>query len=149
LHFILSVSNETYSNATSLDNLRNNVLGAGAYDPVSPGDIPPAQDAGRLPHGQDGAHTTSIHTTTHYSPSKGGASNGTYGANGERRANAAFVLLARNGDLNGVVQSMKQMEDRFNKRYNYPYVFLNEEPFDDAFKKCVRAPGWSRVPAAG
>ena len=25
------------------------------------------------------------------------------------------------------------MEDRFNSKYNYPYVFLNDEPFDDDF----------------
>jgi hypothetical protein len=46
-------------------------------------------------------------------------------------------MLARNGDLPGVAKSMKQMEDRFNKRFRYPYVFLNEEPFSDQFKKCV------------
>jgi alpha 1,2-mannosyltransferase len=46
-------------------------------------------------------------------------------------------MLARNGDLPGVVKSMKQMEDRFNKRFRYPYVFLNEEPFTDQFKECV------------
>ena len=28
-------------------------------------------------------------------------------------------------------------EDRFNKKYNYPYVFLNEEPFSEQFKQCV------------
>lgn len=26
-------------------------------------------------------------------------------------------------------------EDRFNKEFKYPYVFLNEEPFSDEFKK--------------
>lgn len=52
-----------------------------------------------------------------------------------RKANAAYVLLARNSDLPGVVSSMKQMEDRFNKKFQYPYVFLNEEPFSDDFKK--------------
>lgn len=52
-----------------------------------------------------------------------------------RKANAAFVILARNGDLNGVMKSMKQMEDRFNKRFQYPYVFLNEEQFSEDFKK--------------
>lgn len=52
-----------------------------------------------------------------------------------RKANAAFVVLARNGDLKGILASMKQMEDRFNKKYNYPWVFLNEEPFSDDFKK--------------
>lgn len=46
-------------------------------------------------------------------------------------------MLARNGDLPGVVESLKQMEDRFNKRFRYPYVFLNEEAFTDQFKECV------------
>jgi alpha 1,2-mannosyltransferase len=46
-------------------------------------------------------------------------------------------MLARNGDLPGVVKSLKQMEDRFNKRFRYPYVFLNEEPFTDQFKEFV------------
>jgi alpha 1,2-mannosyltransferase len=47
------------------------------------------------------------------------------------------LVLARNGDLNGVVSSMKQLEDRFNKQFHYPYVFLNELPFEDNFKKYV------------
>jgi alpha 1,2-mannosyltransferase len=55
----------------------------------------------------------------------------------DRRANATIVMLARNGDLPGVVKSLKQMEDRFNKRFRYPYVFLNEEPFTDQFKEFV------------
>ncbi|KAF8522291.1 glycosyltransferase family 15 protein [Hysterangium stoloniferum] len=53
----------------------------------------------------------------------------------ERKARAAFVILARNGDLQGVLSSMKQMEDRFNKKFQYPYVFLNEVAFTDEFKK--------------
>lgn len=52
-----------------------------------------------------------------------------------RKANAAFVVLARNGDLQGVMSSMKQMEDRFNRKYQYDWVFLNEEPFSDTFKE--------------
>lgn len=46
-------------------------------------------------------------------------------------------MLARNSDLKGIIKSMKQMEDRFNKKFKYPYVFLNEEPFNDKFKECV------------
>lgn len=46
-------------------------------------------------------------------------------------------MLARNSDLDGIVMSMKQMEDRFNKKFLYPYVFLNEEAFTEKFKKCV------------
>ena len=52
-----------------------------------------------------------------------------------RRANATFVVLARNSDISGVMQSMKQAEDRFNKEFRYPWVFLNEEPFNEEFIK--------------
>lgn len=73
------------------------------------------------------------------SPQQENSGSGTWneatGSNGTR-ANAAFVVLARNSDLKGIVSSMKQMEDRFNKKYNYPWVFLNDEPFSDEFKKC-------------
>ncbi|KAK7054875.1 hypothetical protein VNI00_003338 [Paramarasmius palmivorus] len=55
----------------------------------------------------------------------------------ERRANATFVLLARNTDVNGVASSMQSVEDRFNKHYNYPWVLLNDEPFTDDFKKRI------------
>lgn len=52
-----------------------------------------------------------------------------------RRANATLVMLARNKELEEVVFSMKQLEDRFNKKFNYPWVFLNDEPFTEEFKK--------------
>jgi alpha 1,2-mannosyltransferase len=45
------------------------------------------------------------------------------------------VILARNSDLAGTVRSIREIEDRFNRRYRYPYVFLNDEPFDDKFKE--------------
>lgn len=32
-----------------------------------------------------------------------------------RRANATFVFLCRNGDIDGVIRSIQSMEDRFNK----------------------------------
>lgn len=53
------------------------------------------------------------------------------------RANATFVILCRNSDLDGVIQSVRSVEDRFNREHGYPYVFLNEEPFDDQFKRYV------------
>ena len=53
----------------------------------------------------------------------------------QRRANATFVVLARNNDLEGVVEAVRQMEDRFNKKYKYPWVLLNEEPFTNNFKR--------------
>ena len=54
-----------------------------------------------------------------------------------RKANATMVMLARNSDLDGVIKSVRDAEDRFNRRAGYPWVFLNEEPFSDEFKKCV------------
>lgn len=57
-----------------------------------------------------------------------------------QRANATFVILCRNSDLNGAVRSIRDIEDRFNRKYRYPYVFLNEEPFTEEFKECVLVP---------
>ena len=54
-----------------------------------------------------------------------------------RKANATFVILARNSDLKSIIDSIKQNEDRFNRKFGYPYVFLNEEPFSEEFKRSV------------
>lgn len=54
------------------------------------------------------------------------------------RANASFVMLARNSELDDVVKSMKSMERRFNQWFNYPWVFLNDVEFDEKFKETVQ-----------
>ncbi|KAK4076706.1 CAZyme family GT15 [Trichoderma aggressivum f. europaeum] len=54
------------------------------------------------------------------------------------RANAAFVVLARNKEIDGVIQSIKSVERHFNRWYHYPYVFLNDADFDENFKATVR-----------
>ncbi|KAF8886687.1 nucleotide-diphospho-sugar transferase [Gymnopilus junonius] len=51
-----------------------------------------------------------------------------------RRANATFLILCRNDQLWDTVHSVREIEDRFNHIYHYPYVFLNEVPFTDEFK---------------
>ncbi|TFK76428.1 glycosyl transferase [Pluteus cervinus] len=56
-----------------------------------------------------------------------------------RRANATFVFLCKNDELGKVLTSIQQMEDRFNKKYQYPWVLLNDKPFTKQFKKRVRA----------
>jgi len=53
------------------------------------------------------------------------------------RANAAFVVLARNKELEGVVQSIKSIERHFNRWFHYPYVFLNDGDFEQSFKDTV------------
>lgn len=56
-----------------------------------------------------------------------------------RRANAALVMLARNHELPAVLSAMKQVEDRFNKRFRYPWVLLNEVRFSKTFVEATRA----------
>lgn len=52
---------------------------------------------------------------------------------------ATFVSLARNTDLNALLDSIRQVEDRFNGKYQYDWVFLNDKPFDDTFKAVTTA----------
>ncbi|ORX70760.1 putative mannosyltransferase [Linderina pennispora] len=53
------------------------------------------------------------------------------------RTSAAFVILTRNKDLKDLRETLVQLEDRFNRKYHYPYVFLNNEPFSDEFKEKI------------
>ncbi|ODV98483.1 hypothetical protein PACTADRAFT_38092, partial [Pachysolen tannophilus NRRL Y-2460] len=53
------------------------------------------------------------------------------------RENGVFFSLVRNSDLYGILRSIRQVEDRFNKRYHYDWVFANDKPFTLDFKKIV------------
>ena len=53
------------------------------------------------------------------------------------KVNATFVTLARNSDIWDIVVSIKQIEERFNGRYHYDWVFLNDKEFDNTFKRVV------------
>jgi len=53
------------------------------------------------------------------------------------RENAAFVVLARNKELPGVLDSIKSVERHFNRWFHYPYVFLNNEEFNSTFKETI------------
>ena len=59
-------------------------------------------------------------------------------ASGERM-NATFVTLARNEDLWEILKSIRSVEDRFNRKFNYDWVFLNDKEFNDEFKKMTSA----------
>lgn len=104
----MSFSHEGYGKATSISKIKEQIIGHG-YNP--PYKTPVPED---------------YYAPTNLSWPHAG-----------RRANATIVMLARNGDLPGIIKSMKQLEDRFNKKFHYPYVFLNEEPFSDKFKQYV------------
>ena len=53
------------------------------------------------------------------------------------RANATLLMLARNSDVDDAVRAVRELEDRFNHKYRYPWVFLNEQAFSDDFKRYV------------
>ena len=50
------------------------------------------------------------------------------------RPKAAIISLVRNEELDGILQSMTQLEWHWNKRYNYPWMFFSETPFTEDFK---------------
>ncbi|ODV85624.1 glycosyltransferase family 15 protein [[Candida] arabinofermentans NRRL YB-2248] len=53
------------------------------------------------------------------------------------RANATLTVLVRNKELLKVISTIKQIESKFNNKYHYPYVFLNDEKFTDKFKERI------------
>ncbi|UPX18902.1 alpha 1,2-mannosyltransferase 2.4.1 [Ascochyta rabiei] len=55
------------------------------------------------------------------------------------RMNATFVTLARNQDVWEIAKSIRHVEDRFNRKFNYDWVFLNDDDFNDEFKKVTSA----------
>ncbi|KAJ2030362.1 hypothetical protein IWW57_001230, partial [Coemansia sp. S610] len=59
-------------------------------------------------------------------------------AEGER-VNAAIVALVRNSELDGLRKSIRMFEDRFNRRYKYPYVLLNDQNFTQEFRDGIAA----------
>lgn len=105
LHWILSLTHEQYSKATSLSTITS--------------------------------HLTTGASSDHYNLVDSYRLDGSEPLSPGRRANATFVILARNSNLDGTVRSVREIEDRFNQYHGYPYVFLNEEPFSDEFKKRV------------
>lgn len=50
------------------------------------------------------------------------------------RPRAALISLVRNEELEGIVQSMRQLEYHWNHKYQYPWIFFNEQPFSETFK---------------
>lgn len=50
-------------------------------------------------------------------------------------ANATIIALVRNHEAQGIILTIKRFEKSFNNKFNYPYTFINDEPFSDRFKK--------------
>ncbi|AAS51968.1 ADR048Wp [Eremothecium gossypii ATCC 10895] len=52
---------------------------------------------------------------------------------------AAFVVLAREEDLWSLVTSIRHVEDRFNARYHYDWVFVGATPLSEKFQTVTRS----------
>lgn len=60
---------------------------------------------------------------------------------------AAFFALVRNKELSGLLSTIHDIETYFNDHplHHYPYVFVNDVPFTNRFKRHVRAATKSKV----
>lgn len=55
------------------------------------------------------------------------------------RENAVLFTLARNKEVAALARTVQSFEDRFNRKFHYPWVFANNEPFSDQFKRQMTA----------
>lgn len=56
----------------------------------------------------------------------------------KRGEKAAILLLARDGDLEALLPTLANFEDKFNAKFRYPYVFLNEDTLSRDFQAGIR-----------
>lgn len=45
----------------------------------------------------------------------------------------------RNEELDGMIQSMRDLERTWNHKFNYPWTFFNDVPFTEEFKQKTQA----------
>jgi hypothetical protein len=57
------------------------------------------------------------------------------GEDDRAKGKAAIIALVRNSELREMAQSMRELEETFNRKFKYPWIFFNDEPFDDKFKR--------------
>jgi len=50
-------------------------------------------------------------------------------------------MLTNSWEMDGALRVVSEVEERFNRKFNYPWIFLNDEPFSDEFERYV-----ARVP---
>ncbi|EOB14274.1 Glycolipid 2-alpha-mannosyltransferase [Nosema bombycis CQ1] len=55
------------------------------------------------------------------------------------KENAVILILCRNSDLENIRDTIINFEDMFNKQFQYPYVFLNDDDFTPSFKKTIES----------
>ena len=51
----------------------------------------------------------------------------------EQVINACIIILVHNWDYGSLVGTITDLERNFNHKYHYPYIILNDEPYEDYF----------------
>ena len=66
-----------------------------------------------------------------------------YFRNKGKRPKACFYALTRNSEMEQLMITIRQVQRRFNDKYKYDWVLLNDVPFTDEFKREIQsaAPG--------
>lgn len=54
-----------------------------------------------------------------------------------KRESAALVMLVQNSELDAARHTVNSVEDKFNRWFHYPYVFLNDQPWDPEFVRIM------------
>lgn len=72
---------------------------------------------------------TLVRTSDAYAPGKAGTA----------RIPATLLALVRNEELEGMLQSMEDLERTWNHKFNYPWTFFNDVPFTAEFKRKTSA----------
>ncbi|MCP8717454.1 MAG: hypothetical protein M5E90_08535 [Asgard group archaeon] len=54
-----------------------------------------------------------------------------------KHANATILALVRNEEVTKIGQSIRRFQKQFNAKFNYPYTFLNDQPFTEKFKNRI------------
>ncbi|KAI7468308.1 Alpha-1,2 mannosyltransferase [Hortaea werneckii] len=135
-----SSSSSTSSDAGTVpagkDSLSSDAKSSPAADAVKPATSHHSSaSSAAVPHASD--HSTT--SPNPYSGSLGGQNSLSSDTAPGPRMNATFVTLARNSDVWEISRSIRQVEDRFNHRYHYDWVFLNDAEFDETFKSVTGA----------
>jgi len=61
------------------------------------------------------------------------------------KANACILVVLDESELNKWRPTMRQIEDRFNKKYKYPYLFLSPLPYSPRFKLLIASLTTSKI----
>lgn len=55
--------------------------------------------------------------------------------NATDRAKAAIVIIASSQDYTDVQKTIVALEAGFNARFMYPYIFINDKPYEERFRQ--------------